>query len=526
MLIVCPDQGTDRFAPVPWSTDHPDWRALDQRLSPDQLARQLAAAVARLDLTPLFARYGPTGSPAHRPDRLLLVVLYELRQGRQSPAQWHRDARECEPLRWLLFGAEPSRSCWYAFRDRVAPLLDDFNRQVLAQAQQQELTPARRGALDGTSVAAAASRRRLVNEATLLRRRTQLEQTLLAAPPAPLPLPGSVLPPLPVVTGPAPGAPPPLPPWIAPTPRGRQQQRARLQRAQHIMGQRQARNRHKRAGKRRAAEKLVLSVTDPEAAVSCDKEGIYRPLYNVQILDDLDSPLVLAYDVFAQPNDAGLLTPMLQRATQLLGHGLDTLLADTAYAGGADVAAAEGAGVTLYAPLPAEPKAEAGRLPKSAFAWLPAAQTYTCPQGHSLVYEGTTRQKRSGTETVRLQRYRCPPVHCQGCPLQAACTPAPQRGRTISRSEHEEAITALRERMASAAAKTLYRQRRQTVELVNADWKGHRQLRRFTGRGLRRVRCQVGLLVLAHNLLTLRSEPPPAQKTAVAPSVNAESSGL
>jgi transposase len=203
MTILTPPRA-DRFAPSPWSTDHPDWRALDRRLPADHRARHLDAAVARLDLTPLRACYGSTGSPAQPPERLLRVVLYELRQGRSSPAQWCRDAREVEPLRWLLRGAEPSRSGWYAFRDRIAGVLDDLNRQVLAQAQQQTQTPARRGALDGTSVAANAGRRRLVNEATLLRRRAQLEQALVDPPT-------------------------PLPTWIAPTPRGRQQQRTRLQ---------------------------------------------------------------------------------------------------------------------------------------------------------------------------------------------------------------------------------------------------------------------------------------------------------
>jgi len=414
---------------------------------------------------------------------LLRAVLYEIRQGRPSPAQWCRDAREVEPLRWLLHGVEPSRACWYAFRERIAAVLDDLNRQVLTQAQQQEQTSARQGALDGTSVAAHAGRRRLVNEATLLRRREQLEQTLTQPPT-------------------------PLPSWIAPTVRGRQQQLTRLQHAQEIMAQRQLRNGQKRASKRRAAEKIVLSVTDPDAVLSYDKEGVYRPLYNVQIVDDLDSPLILAYDVFAQPNDAGLLLPMLKRAEQLLGHGMERLLADTAYAGGADAAAAAAAGVTLYAPLPMEPKTEGGRLPKSAFAWRAEAQTYECPQGHRLEYQGARPQKRSGTETVRLHQYRCPPVHCQACPLQAACTPAPQQGRTISRSEHEDSILSLRERMQTAEAKTLYRQRRQTVELVNADWKEHRQLRRFTGRGLRRVRAQVALVVLSHNLLALPSIKP------------------
>jgi hypothetical protein len=38
---------------------------------------------------------------------------------------------------------------------------------------------------------------------------------------------------------------------------------------------------------------------------------------------------------------------------------------------------------------------------------------------------------------------------------------------------------------------------------VNADWKAHRKLRRFSGRGRARARCQVSLIALAHNLLTL-----------------------
>jgi hypothetical protein len=65
--------------------------------------------------------------------------------------------------------------------------------------------------------------------------------------------------------------------------------------------------------------------------------------------------------------------------------------------------------------------------------------------------------------------------------------------------------------MATAEAKALYRRRGQHVELVNADWKEHRQLRRFSGRGLTRVRSEVGLLVLAHNLLTVVAEETKAQ---------------
>ena len=98
---------------------------------------------------------------------------------------------------------------------------------------------------------------------------------------------------------------------MAATPAGRQAQQRRLERARECLDQRQARNRGKRASKRKPQQKVVVSPSDPEAALGRDKEGLYRPLYNVQVVDDLDSPLVLAYEVFAQPNDAGLLGPLL-----------------------------------------------------------------------------------------------------------------------------------------------------------------------------------------------------------------------
>ena len=98
--------------------------------------------------------------------------------------------------------------------------------------------------------------------------------------------------------------------------------------------------------------------------------------------------------------------------------------------------------------------------------------------------------------------------------MRAACAQKPEAGRTVHRSEHEEEIEALRARMAGEEAQTLYKLRRQTVELVNADWKTHRKLRRFSGRGLERVRCQIGVLVLVHNLLTLLKEEQKAKAAA------------
>ena len=60
-------------------------------------------------------------------------------------------------------------------------------------------------------------------------------------------------------------------------------------------------------------------------------------------------------------------------------------------------------------------------------------------------------------------------------------------------------------KMQTPEAKAIYRKRGQTVELRFADAKAHRGLRRFSGRGLERVRIEVGLCVLAQNLLVVRA---------------------
>jgi transposase len=487
---------------VPWHDQHPERLALEQRLPAEHLARRLDLAVARLDLHDLLASYGSSGSAPYPPGLLLRAVLFQTERGHHSPATWYREARECEPLRWLLRGLLPSRSCWYTFRDRLAPLLPSLNDQPVAQALAAGLTPATRAAADGTLIAANASRHRLLNEATLEQRLRQLRAALAADSPSP---PTSVAPAAPAATDPVPPTRTTRPYWMAKQPAGRRAQHARYLRAQGQLAQRQVRNRGKVPAKRTAPARLVISTSDPEAALGLDKEKTFRPLYNVQVVDDLDSPFLLGYEVFAQPNDAGLLGTLLRGLQAVVRQHLAVLLTDTGYAGGADLRAAAELGVTVYAPLPKD-NPTAKQLPKSAFPWLPEAQTYQCPQGHRLVLEATGRTRRSSPEHVVVQRFRCPPVHCLACPLQAQCAKQPRSGRTVSRSEYEPEVEALRQRMTSPAAQELYKLRKQTVELVNADWKEHRRSRRFSGRGLTRVRGQVGLMVLVHNLLTLLAE--------------------
>jgi hypothetical protein len=72
-----------------------------------------------LDFAPLYLTYRGRGKAPHPPDFMLAMVFFALRRGQRKPSQWHRDTRENSALWCLGFGIEPSRSSWYAFRDRT-----------------------------------------------------------------------------------------------------------------------------------------------------------------------------------------------------------------------------------------------------------------------------------------------------------------------------------------------------------------------------------------------------------------------
>jgi Transposase DDE domain len=293
---------------------------------------------------------------------------------------------------------------------------------------------------------------------------------------------------------------------MARTPATRRRQHHRFAVARRQLLRQHALNARRSRDKRQDPAKIVISTSEVEAALGRDKEKVFRPLYNVQVVQDLESPLVLGSEVFAQATDAGTLMPLRQRAWDLTGVWLERMLADATYASALDLVDCAAAGVDLYAPSQENDRTAARRarrpprqLPKSRFVWCAAEQVYVCPQGHRLERIGVERRARGEDRSIELTTYRCAKEHCRACPLARQCTTSAQ-GRTIKRSEHEEVVLAHQAKMQQAESKALYQRRGQTIELRFADAKAHRGLRRFSGRGLTRVRIEVGLWVLSHNL--------------------------
>ena len=377
------------FLPPCWQDNHPEFVRLDAALPAEHHARWLAGVVTHLDIEPLRRSYANRGSQAYLPQLLLAFVLFMYAKGVLSPAEWARRARYDDQCKWLLRGLLPSRSRLYAFRDRLEPFLDDWHRQLLAWAILEGLTSAKRGSLDGSFVAALASRhqlmgvRRVERRLLLLRLLVWLEgaaaQADLATRLADLPelLLGSALLWL-ALLGSGVAAPSleetlvgllavvellnpeetlhwPLrvPAWVPQSVAGRQRVLRRYEDAQQRLRRKLLVYQDKKELSQKDQEtikRLKVSLTDPEAALGFDKTGTYRPLYNVPLLQDTESSLTLGWAVLARNNDDGLLKPMVEKTAVQLGQALQEVLADGAFVSIADLLWCEQQGITVYAP--------------------------------------------------------------------------------------------------------------------------------------------------------------------------------
>jgi transposase len=485
--------------------------------------RQLAQLTdEELNCEALKRTYCGRGTRPHRPDLLLKLVIYEHWKGRPQPVQWFDDLKENKAVQWLTFGIKPSLTTLYEFRDRVQPLLGDLNQQIIRTAIAEGHSTGSRGALDGTTAAANASRHRLFKLETVEKRLQQLDEEIAKAEAAEAA--ASVIEPRapepPQDTAPTSSCEPEVPrvetvppSFMGRTLRGQKRQRTHYRRARDILRERHRTNERRRKDKRKTGAQIKRALGDPWAPLGLDKEKVYRPLYNIQIMSDVATDLVLAYAVIPTTTDNGQMVPLIDLTNQATHRTLLELLVDSGYPSGDDLARCAAKNVIVFAPWHENAFTQAKRaqtkangedqIPKDRFVFDPSLPGYRCPQGKVLTYHERTSRQKSNGDYFPLEIYRADPSDCASCPLKASCVRGRSGARTVGRQVHEEFIDALKDRMNSPEAQEIYRARGCTVERRFADVKTHRGLRRISGRTPERAAAQVGLTVLAHNLLTL-----------------------
>lgn len=205
------------------------------------------------------------------------------------------------------------------------------------------------------------------------------------------------------------------------------------------------------AAKRRngdKAEDARASITDAEASNMKMGDGGFRPAYNVQFATDCASQVIVGVDAVTAGSDMAQLAPMVAQVEQRLGQAPKQWLVDGGFPGHAQIDAVAGK-TELYAPVP-RPKASKGKDDDEPPA------------------PGSEFEPKPGDS---------------------------------------DAVAQWRARMASDAAREIYKDRAATAECVNAQAR-NRGLLRMPVRGLAKVRCVVRLYALAHNLMRMAALAP------------------
>jgi hypothetical protein len=203
------------------------------------------------------------------------------------------------------------------------------------------------------------------------------------------------------------------------------------------------------------------------------------PSYNLQSVVDVESGLIVHHDVYNDANDSHLLHPMSVATKEVLEVDKLQVLTDGGYSNAEEIARCEREHIEVAAPV------KRGAMNSDHFR--PAQFIYD---------EESDTIRPSGLHTRnRAMRYRT--SACGSCALKPRCTPGVQR--TIHRLVDQSALDRMEARI--HADPSLMTIRRCTVEHPFGTIKRMSSGGRFLTRGLKAVKAEAALSILAFNIL-------------------------
>ena len=489
-------------------------QSLDEVLGPDAPARGLWRLLEDVDWTPWERAYEGCGQPPYPPRHLAAAILYGLLHKARSSRDLEDAARHRLDFIWLLEGFTPDHSTFAEFRLRHADAIRDLQKQLARALVAKREAEVLQLLLDGTRLRADSDWHGSRTAQTLERIIGELEQRMAE-----------------LARGDGEASPEEPPQDAAELEKllGQlEQQRAKYQHALETARARDARaQRHD--GKN--ARPVRVPITDPDAHVLPNKEGGFAPNYTPIAAVEPQTGAIVHSDVLEGSDEASAVLPAVEAAEQLTGHKANAVLADGNFAAGEILEALEDRGTAAYMPTtaasppdnpavrpdPSQPVAEAdrGRLPKhgkhfarTAFIYDTHADIYYCPMGNTL-----PPYKHGGNKDgVPCTYYR---AHaCPGCPLARDCVKGKDPCRTLVRDRYEPLREATAQRMATPEGRAIYKARAPGIEGVFAQIKAILGIRRFTLRGLEKVRLEWSWICAAYNLKKLLAlEAQSAKKT-------------
>lgn len=145
-----------------------------EALPPNHLARFVVDVIAQLDLSRIYAHYGPVGGVAIAPEILLGLLFYGYATGVFSSRKIERQTRESIPFRFIASGLHPDHDTLANFRKTFLAEIQELFVQILLLAQEAGVFQLGNISLDGSKIHADASKHHAVSYKRLVELERQL----------------------------------------------------------------------------------------------------------------------------------------------------------------------------------------------------------------------------------------------------------------------------------------------------------------------------------------------------------------
>jgi transposase len=436
---------------------------LDEVVADDCQVRVIDVFVETLDLAGLeFTKVvaEATGRPPYAPGDLLKLYVYGYLNQMRSSRRLEREACRNVEVLWLINRLTPSFKTIADFRKDHAKAIVDVCRRFIRFCREQGMFGAELLAIDGTKIAAVASRKKVITPKRIAKMNEAIDRKigeyLAAMDEADRQEPAEK-----VAAG-----------DVAAAVAALKAQRAQLQsQAQELA--------------RQGLKQLVVG--EREAKLMRTPHG-HTVAYNAQTVVDAKHKLVVAFELTNDGNDKQQLYPMAVAGKEAVAADQVTVVADTGYSNGEHGERCARENITAIVPRPTTVNPEGKQyFSRDRFAYDAETDSWRCPAGATL-----TRRKLSHTQ--HKKEYWTDT--CEGCPLKSQCTEAARR--VIVRDFYEDTREAMHQR--ATGDPTWMKHRREMAEHPFGTMKWLMGHPRFLVRGLKKAKSELALGVLAYNL--------------------------
>jgi transposase len=436
---------------------------LDEVVGRNDPVRVIDAFVDSLDLAALeFSKVAAEemGRPPYAPGDLLKLYIYgylhRIRASRRLEAETHRNVQ----VMWLIERLTPGFKTIADFRKDHTGAIVGVCRGFIRFCREQSLFGAELLAIDGTKIAAVASRKRVITPAKIAKMNAAIDRKIAE--------------------------------YLASMDEADREEpkaaSAQADVAAAIEALKAQKQRLQSQAEELAARGLKQLVeTEPEAKLMRTPHG-HAVAYNAQTAVDAKHKLIVAFDLTNEGNDYRQLYPMAAQAKDAVGADQVTAVADTGYSNGEHGALCEQDGITAVVPRAKTINPNGPQyFSRDQFSYDRENDNWRCPAGATLsLYKTSHTQKK--------KEYRS--EACGSCPLKPRCTEAARR--VIVRDFYEDARQAMHLRATSDPI--WMKHRRETAEHPFGTMKWLMAHPRFLLRGLRKAKAELALGVLCYNL--------------------------